>query len=297
MNYTATQMSNINIEKTYGPADKDSVVHYETFDNLSLFYGRKSAVHFHDRFFQIHYLTEGEIFLLLDEQEYHLKAPCFFLTPPSIPHGFYTDNSTHGHVLTIPQEFIWQLLTSLQRDINYFYPFCVELSAEKADNAQSIAHFENFFTILAQEYAKISEEKPSALRLYAKIILLEIYRLSKTHHAPYVPSSSELKLFNQFNLLVEENYKNNWRITDYLDKLCISESRLNTLCQRFSSASPKRLILERLLQEAKRKLRFTQDSVFEIAYQLGFKDPAYFSRFFHKETSLSPKQFRDQDHI
>lgn len=297
MNCDMTTVSNVNIEETYGPADENSIVHYETFDNLAKFYGRISPVHFHDRFYQIHYLTVGEIFLQLDGQEHYLKAPCFIFTPPSIPHGFYSDEHTHGYVLTIPQEFIWQLLTSLKRDINYFYPFCVELSPEYQEDDESICLFENFFTILAKEYAKVSAEKPSAMRLYAKIILLEVYRLSKTHQIQYVPSSHELRLFNQFNLLVEDNYKNNWKIKDYLDKLCISESRLNSLCQRFSSVSPKRLVIERLLQEAKRKLRFTQDSVHEIAYQRGFKDPAYFSRFFQKETSFSPKQFRDQDHI
>ncbi|HDR1528913.1 TPA: helix-turn-helix domain-containing protein, partial [Pasteurella multocida] len=103
--------------------------------------------------------------------------------------------------------------------------------------------------------------------------------------------------FNQFNFLIEDNFKNNWRINDYLDRLCISESKLNAICQHFSATSPKRLIIERQIQEAKRKLLFTQHSIYQIAYDLGFKDPAYFSRFFQKETQLSPKAFRDQDHI
>ncbi|HDR1345662.1 TPA: AraC family ligand binding domain-containing protein, partial [Pasteurella multocida] len=113
------ETQNINIEKTYGGQESSSIIHYETFDNLALFYGRKSLVHFHDRFYQVHYLTEGSIALQLDAHEYRLYAPCFFITPPSIPHGFYTDLDTHGHVLTIPQEFVWQLLESLKRDINY----------------------------------------------------------------------------------------------------------------------------------------------------------------------------------
>ncbi|HHT7629983.1 4-hydroxyphenylacetate catabolism regulatory protein HpaA [Pasteurella multocida] len=289
------ETQNINIEKTYGGQESSSIIHYETFDNLALFYGRKSLVHFHDRFYQVHYLTEGSIALQLDAHEYRLYAPCFFITPPSIPHGFYTDLDTHGHVLTIPQEFVWQLLESLKRDINYFYPMCIELSPQ--EEAQQIFKFEYLFNLLAEEYRQHTDEKQTALRLSAKLILLEIYRLSKSNEKKYSPRNNELYLFNQFNFLIEDNFKNNWRINDYLDRLCISESKLNAICQHFSATSPKRLIIERQIQEAKRKLLFTQHSIYQIAYDLGFKDPAYFSRFFQKETQLSPKAFRDQDHI
>lgn len=72
------ETQNINIEKTYGGQESSSIIHYETFDNLALFYGRKSLVHFHDRFYQVHYLTEGSIALQLDAHEYRLYAPCFY---------------------------------------------------------------------------------------------------------------------------------------------------------------------------------------------------------------------------
>ncbi|PJG85231.1 4-hydroxyphenylacetate catabolism regulatory protein HpaA [Conservatibacter flavescens] len=289
-------MQNINIEKTYGSLDTNAIIHYETFDNFALFYGRTSLVHFHDRFYQIHYLTEGSIFLQLDEKEYSLKAPCFFLTPPSTPHGFKTNLDTHGHVLTIPQEFIWQLLVSLKRDINYFYPMCIELNPHSPEHQKSIFQMEYIFTALANEYKENIEEKQTALRLYAKLILLSIYRLAQNNQVAYTPKNNELKLFNEFNFLIEENFKNNWKIPQYLEKLCITESRLNAICQRFSTESAKRIIIERQIQEAKRKLLFTQDSIYQIAYELGFKDPSYFSRFFLKETKLSPKKFRDQRH-
>ncbi|TYG34403.1 4-hydroxyphenylacetate catabolism regulatory protein HpaA [Lonepinella koalarum] len=288
---------NINIEKTYGGQLSSGIIHYETFDNLALFYGRDSGIHFHDRFYQVHYLTEGAIDLLLDDKEYYLQAPCFFITPPSIPHGFFTEPDTHGHVLTIPQEFVWQLLESLKRDVNYFYPMCIELSIQTAEEKQQIFKFEYLLQLLANEYQQISEEKQTALRLCAKLILLDIYRLSQNYEKNYNPKNNELYLFNKFNHLIEQNFKNNWKLNDYLNKLCISESKLNHVCQKFSNISPKRIIIERQVKEAKRHLKLTQSSVYQIAYTLGFKDPAYFSRFFQKETGISPKVFRDQDHI
>jgi AraC family transcriptional activator of pobA len=52
------------------------------------------------------------------------------------------------------------------------------------------------------------------------------------------------------------------------------------------------LVHARILLEAKRQLRYTSASVSEIAYALGFEDPAYFTRFFSQRTGVSPRAFR-----
>jgi AraC family 4-hydroxyphenylacetate 3-monooxygenase operon regulatory protein len=59
-----------------------------------------------------------------------------------------------------------------------------------------------------------------------------------------------------------------------------------------ASLPSKEVVHERLLQEARRLLRFSTVQVGEISYQLGFTDPAYFSRFFTKRTGIPPSQFR-----
>ncbi len=59
---------------------------------------------------------------------------------------------------------------------------------------------------------------------------------------------------------------------------------------------PKEMIHERLLQEARRLLQFSAIPVSEISYQLGFADPAYFSRFFTKRCGTSPSQYRHRTH-
>ena len=56
--------------------------------------------------------------------------------------------------------------------------------------------------------------------------------------------------------------------------------------------SPTQLIHSRMLIEAERQLRYTGMSITEIAYYLGFEDPAYFSRFFTKGMGASPRNFR-----
>ena len=59
-----------------------------------------------------------------------------------------------------------------------------------------------------------------------------------------------------------------------------------------ANQASKELIHDRLLQEARRLLQFSAVPVSEIGYQLGFTDPAYFSRFFARNAGLSPREFR-----
>ncbi|WP_065239320.1 4-hydroxyphenylacetate catabolism regulatory protein HpaA [Gallibacterium genomosp. 3] len=289
------QAINIDINQTYGAPKDGSQIHYESFEKLRIFYGQFSKLHFHDRYFQLHYLTKGAIYLQLSENIYSLKAPCFILTSPSVPHSFYTELDTVGHVLTIPQQFIWDLLRSIQQNNNYFQPLCIELAVDSSETKE----IENILDKIVEEYEDSRPEKHTMLRLYAKILFINIARLKEKNlqTAEKLPiKGGDIDLFNQFNQLIEQNFRKNWVISEYLTHLCISESRLNVLCKKFSGLSPKQIIIERQLQEARYQLMFTQDSISKIAYDLGFSDPAYFSRYFQARVGVSPKRFRDRDH-
>ena len=63
--------------------------------------------------------------------------------------------------------------------------------------------------------------------------------------------------------------------------------------RRIADLPSKRLVYERLMQEAKRLLLFTASTVNEICYQLGFKDPAYFSRFFLRYAQMTPEEAKE----
>jgi AraC family transcriptional activator of pobA len=74
--------------------------------------------------------------------------------------------------------------------------------------------------------------------------------------------------------------------------LKVSSKRLRAACAKATGAPPISIIQARLLLEAKRLLRYSEATVAEIAYYLGFEDPAYFSRFFARGCEMSPRQFR-----
>nr|WP_286174599.1 helix-turn-helix domain-containing protein [Cytophaga sp. FL35] len=72
-----------------------------------------------------------------------------------------------------------------------------------------------------------------------------------------------------------------------------SPKTLSNLFSIYGQKSPQQIILSRLALEAKRLIHFTDKQNQEIAYELGFNDPAHFSKFFKKLTQLTPSQYRE----
>lgn len=104
-------------------------------------------------------------------------------------------------------------------------------------------------------------------------------------------------VIRKFNLLVEANYRTAHSVSFYAQQLCKSPKTLSNLFAIYNHKSPSQVIQERIQIEAKRLLSYTDKSVKEIAYDLGFEDISYFSNFFKKHTGLSPVDFRNNKKV
>lgn len=100
------------------------------------------------------------------------------------------------------------------------------------------------------------------------------------------------RLVAEFVQLAETHCRERWRLTDYARALHVSAGHLRATCVRVTGAPPVRLIHERLIREAKRRLIGSSLPIGTIALELGFEDAAYFSRLFHAKSGLSPQQYR-----
>lgn len=298
MNHRKTlAIPNIDIGKVYDSRYEDADVSYESFGKLAEFFGRNMPVHRHDRFFQVHYLASGQIRLYLEEQHYIADAPLFFLTPPTVPHAFITEADAEGHVLTIRQALVWQLLSAMPRQqiaAQLMTPFCVELGAVPAGLLAEAARLPALFDLLGNEYAAAQPGRESALHGLTQLLLVSLLRLSGLAGPTRRFRREDLQVYHRFNGLIETHYREHWALWRYAEQMGVTEARLNDICRRLGNLPSKRLVHDRLLQEAKRLLIFSDASVNEIAYHLGFKDPAYFSRFFLRYSERTPSDYRMQ---
>jgi AraC family transcriptional activator of pobA len=97
------------------------------------------------------------------------------------------------------------------------------------------------------------------------------------------PSDHQLSKFIDFKLLVENNFINHPAVGDIAEELALGMSSLYRIVKHYCGLSPKEFIINRLMLEARRRLYYGESSsIKELAYQLGFNDPEYFSRLFKK---------------
>lgn len=284
-------IANIDISRDYDESQGSEDVHYQSFSRMATFFGRDMQAHRHDRFFQLHYLQTGQIELQLDDQRHSALAPLFVLTPPSVPHAFFTRPDSDGHVLTVRQELIWPLLEQMYpgtKDAFGVPGICLSM----ADKPDELAALEHYWPLIQHESTAGMPGHDNMLVLLAQAVFGLMLRNVPLNDHRMSGMRGELKLFQRFNRMIDAHFYEHWLLTDYTIQLGITESRLTDMCRRFANLSPKRLIFDRQLREAKRLLLFSDHAVSDIAYQLGFKDPAYFSRFFNRLVGCSPSSFR-----
>jgi len=156
------------------------------------------------------------------------------------------------------------------------------------------AFFECLLKEMIQEFKLNDSSLEEMVRTYLKQLLIRATRSWKRQHLNEAVTGqhSDLEFFRQFTRLVEEHYKSKHTVADYADFLCMQPKTITHKFNRLRLPQPNEVIKNRIILEAKRLLAHTRLTAKEIAYELGFNDPAYFSRLFMTKTGESPSGFR-----
>lgn len=137
--------------------------------------------------------------------------------------------------------------------------------------------------------------KDRAVQLYLYLLLLEArrsYERQQLDHPAPVPARHGL--VSRFQKLVGTHYLSKRQVADYAQLLSVSANHLNKVVKEVTGRTASDSIREMLGQEAKSLLRYTDNSISEIAYRLDFSDPASFNRFFKAETGETPLAYRNR---
>lgn len=113
-----------------------------------------------------------------------------------------------------------------------------------------------------------------------------------------IPVENEIKnsqsaVFNNFLRILEDNFRRDEGVSFYADKMNMSERNLNIICKNNFQKSVSEIIETRKLIEAKRMLLYTDKTVSEIGYELGYNEKSYFTRVFHSRMEITPTRFRE----
>jgi AraC-like DNA-binding protein len=133
------------------------------------------------------------------------------------------------------------------------------------------------------------------IRTYVKQIIIRATRKWKKQNLDNdtlrIPGS-ELDIFRDFSRLLEIHFREKHNVADYAELLHMAPKTLTHKFKHLNLESPNQFIINRILLEAKRLLFYTDKPVKEIAYDLGYEDPAYFNRLFTNKTGSTPANFK-----
>lgn len=276
----------------YGLAEREieeHFLHVEAIEDRLEVHHWNVRPHVHRDLHQVMMMQRGQGALLIEERWHPFVAPILIVMPPRVVHGFRLAEGTGGPVITVAEAFHREIAAVVEPAIAGVLDVAQIIHLDPGDplTAEATAAFAR----VEHEYRWPRVARLTAMTADMAALFVLVARL-RAEQGEAAPADGPTRLFTAFRHLVEERYAGPWTVADYARALAVTQGRLNAACRRVTRSSALAIIHARRLTEAKRLLRYSMMTASEVAYTLGFKDPAYFSRFFLARTGERPGAFR-----
>jgi AraC family transcriptional regulator, transcriptional activator of pobA len=247
-------------------------------------------------YYSLIWITKGSGKVKADFSEYEFKENTLFAFSPYQPFMFSSDAKLEGTVIQFHSDFYCVHMHQKEVACNgVLFNNIYEPPFTYIDESSVL----NFKMILEQMKAEMQNQDLAQYELlvsFLKIFLINASRL-KTEQQPELLNKleglSEPFILQNLKNAIEKDFKTKHSASDYADSLNISVRALAKITKSYFNKTLTDLISERIIIEAKRELYLTHKSIKEIAFDLGYNDEHYFSRFFKNNADVSPQMFRE----
>lgn len=249
-----------------------------------------------NNYFSLVWVKEGSGKLKADFNEYDFEANCLFAFTPYQPFMFKEEKTIKGIAIHFHPEFF--CIYKHHKEVscngvlynNIYNPPFVTIDPASAATLEMIC-----------QQIKIEMQNPELAQYellvsYLKIFLITASRLKMQQQPEAMPELKDQKepfILQKLKDAIEENFKTKHSPADYAAMLYITPKALAKITKTHFNKTLSSLINERIIIEAKRELYLTNKTVKEIAYELGYEDEYYFSRFFKVNADVSPQLYRE----
>ena len=221
-------------------------------------------------YFEIIWLKSGTGIHQIDMIDHSYNDSVLFFLAPGQVHKIIQHKKSQGYVL----KFLPDVFKQEKDFTDYLFDTCL-LDTERSCPKIAIPKhlndlFDELFLRFIEEFNNRQPHSDIILSSYLKILTTQIRRIkdSSLSKETYI-NKPQYDLFREFKIAVERNYKTKHTVQDYA-------IYLNS----------------QAILEAKRRLYHDSKSIKELGYELGFDDPAYFTRFFKKNVGTAPQHFK-----
>ncbi|MBP5306449.1 MAG: helix-turn-helix domain-containing protein [Paludibacteraceae bacterium] len=249
--------------------------------------------HRHD-FFEVLYLRKGSGYHIIDANRYEIQPPCVFFMSPGQAHKLTLSQDIEGYIYIFTSEFF--LIDKTNQNALLELPFFFTLQHTNPPlhlKQKEDQRFVEMLFVKSAEEALKTDYDVSLMRSLLELILSYLAHLYPNSN-PLLTKGKGHLLVKRFYQLAEENYKKNLNITQYASLLNVSPNYLTATTKRLTGKSSLRILKEKQILEIKRLLSQTTLDMQEIANQMNFEDQSYFTKFFKRETGMTPLCFRNE---
>ena len=151
------------------------------------------------------------------------------------------------------------------------------------------------FKMLLLEMQSKDSLQLEMLQMMLKRLLILCTRIYKNTYLGNDVSVKNKDIIREYNFFVEQHFKTKHTVKEYADLVYKSPKTLSNIFKKHGNVTPLKYIHNRIILEARRLILYTDKSVSDISYLLGFSDVQSFSRFFKKLEGISPQNFRKRE--
>tara|TARA_R110002126_G_scaffold10527_5_gene48046 strand:- start:100869 stop:101762 length:894 start_codon:yes stop_codon:yes gene_type:complete len=268
----------------YGETDAfPDVVHCEHIKDRAPDHGWRIAPHRHAQLAQVFFIQTGHATSVVDGQEFELSDNQLFYVPAQAVHSFAFAPNTQGMVQSFPISVLRSIAPA-----NDEVARALSLPFVTTPDAKLLT----LMTLLDTTLADGGPYRTQTALGLAHAVLSITAALNPNPHEP--AGTKRDRRLAQLEQLISDPQTAGWRVQEYAAKMGLSTGHLSRLCRAANGLSASAYIEAHIIQEACRLLAFTQLSVAEVGYRLGFTDPSYFSRRFRAVQQETPSVYRQR---
>ena len=274
----------------YAAGDGEKL-HVSTFEEGFRSRRNRQRPHRHD-FYQIFWMTQGAPSFNIDFYSLPIKAHALVFVPPGAVHNFGLMNTADGFILSFEEDF----LESEGHSVDLFAE-CPPLDPAQIRTVlavpdSSVETVQDCCARLFEEFHAKRQGYRAATAALLRLLFVEIRRCLSAQVAPSAFHKYSSLTARFLRTLNSRPYQLT-TASEVAKLLGVSRSWLNQLVRQETTKNLTDHLRGRLILESKRLLAHSDLNVSEIAYQLGFEDPSYFTRLFRQVEGLSPREFRE----